>query len=103
MALRYVYLKIHEFIHLSWSSGHNFMYLEYFGSLVLFTAIGKFEFLLTASDMMAYLKLGWSATYVILFSSHSTPYFQYIRICYFRGSHAGCAMNCIFVALDEFR
>jgi hypothetical protein len=60
-------------------------------------------FLLTDSDMLAYFKVDWSATYVILFSSHSTPYFQYIRICYFRGSHAFCAVKSIIVALDEFQ
>jgi hypothetical protein len=87
---------------MSWSSGHNFMYLEYFGSVVLFTALGKFEFLLTDSDMLAYSKFGWSPTYVILFSS-PTLYFQYIGFRYFRGSHACCAMNGIIVALDEFR
>jgi hypothetical protein len=53
--------------------------------------------------MLAYLKFDWSATYGRLFSSHSTPYFQYIRMCYFLGGHTGCAMNRVNVNHDEFR
>jgi hypothetical protein len=46
------------------------MSCEYFGSVVLFTALGKYEFLLTDSDMLAYSKFGWCTTYGILFTSH---------------------------------
>jgi hypothetical protein len=94
--------QIREFIHRSWNSGHDFMYFEYFGSVVLFTRLGKFEFLFTVSEMLPYFDFDWCTAYGIIFSPHFTPFFQYICICYFRLGNAGCAVNRV-LPLDEFR
>jgi hypothetical protein len=44
------------------------MYFEYFRGVVLFTTLGKFEFLLTDSDMLDYFKFDRCTAYGIMFS-----------------------------------
>jgi hypothetical protein len=79
------------------------MYFEYFICIVLLTTLGKFEHLLTVSDMLSYFKFDWCTAYGTMSSPHFMLYFQYIFICYFRGRHASRRVNRIVVPLDEFR
>jgi hypothetical protein len=59
--------------------------------------------MITDSDMLSHFKFDWCTAYGTMSSQDFIPYFQYTRICYFRGGHASRAVNRIFLPLDKFR